>query len=164
MGKKSGSRLPGTLELAEDIGGATIGKLIVSKSFTLKVAKGAVNQIRRTDKLFVTNWLTVHRGATLTLDRGAILYLAMRKGDSNTDKKGMLTVNGAIAGPGQLRFQHNDRPRTTNAFHAYTEYTPAADGSITYEDCIRVTGTGAIRAPDVLGNIGECLCGLEGSG
>ena len=160
-GEEERIAIAGTLELAEGIGGVTIGKLIVSKSFTLKVAKGESNQISRTDKLFVADWLTVHRGATLTLDRGAIIYLAMRKGDSNTDKKGMLTVNGAIAGPGQLRFQHNNRPRTTNAFHAYTEYTPAADGSITYEDCIRVTGTGAIRAPIYLATLGNVCMDLK---
>ncbi len=93
--------------------------------------------------------LTVHRGDTLTLS-GVSLYLLPRRGTGKTDRR-VITVDGVIQGEAAVMMTSssgNDaviRGGTGDQFfHTSDEYTPAADGSIDYTDCIRITGTGKI--------------------
>ena len=123
----------------------TFDRLTVNKSFTIEGAGVQVN-----------NGLTVKRGATLTLKHNMIFR--MRKGTSNTDEKGLITVDGAIVGSTETEFdvlrilhlnadQANGRGSTgigNDGFHTYSDYTPSSSGAIDHTDCLRIQGSGTI--------------------
>ena len=146
--------ITGTLTFVSGL--ATINNLVVSKSFTFK---GSVD-------LIVRNSVTVKAGATLTLasedarDGRGNLRLTMKRGESNTDKRGILTVNGAIEpAKGTKKQIHIAWQNTTtvagrgarglgaNNVHKYREYTPGANGAIDHTDCLRITGSGTVNVP-----------------
>ncbi len=112
---------------------APLSKLDVSESFTFR------------GLLLFTNELTVHRGATLNLRNN--IFVDPRRGTSNTDKRGVVTVHGEITGRASFNFgvQNNETRRGGSGdqfFHTYDEYDPS-DG-VDHKDCIRITGTGKI--------------------
>ena len=115
----------------------TLGKLNVTKSFKLK---GTVLHV---------DALTVHSGATLSLE--ASLYVYPRRGTSATDnKRGVVAIDGVIDGTHPIALAPRNAASSRGGasdqfFHTHEEYMPADNGSIDYSDCIRITGTGAIR-------------------
>ncbi len=125
---------------------APLGKLDVSESLVLAGSNG-----------LYTNELTLHRGATLHLKARSLL-LYPRRGTSNTDKRGVITVHGEITGEYSLTIlaQNNVTHRGGSSdqfFHTYDEYDPS-DG-VTHEDCIRITGTGKITTNMYVGPFGN---------
>ena len=137
--------ITGTLE-APSTGGIILDRLVVNKSFT---TAGIIT---------VNNGVTVNRGDTLRL--GNNLWVLMRKGTSNTDGKGLITVNGSIEAVTGRRVEalliyHRNYDIAdgrgpvlgagANGFHTYSEYTPV-NGAIDHTDCLRVVGSGTINA------------------
>ena len=119
-------------------GANDLDKLVVSENLELKGSNAL--GVRE---------LTVHRGDTLTMNTVS-LFLVPRRGTSTTDRR-VITVDGVIQGRAAVvmtTLSSNDaviRGGTGDQFfHTSDEYTPAADGSIDYTDCIRIAGTGKI--------------------
>ena len=142
--------ITGTLHAANPSksGRIILERIVVHKSFT---TKGPIE---------VYHGVTVNRGDTLYL--GGNLVLTMRRGNSKTDGRGLLTVNGAIVGatdkvgPALAESIEYIRIRNANGFftngrnsgfgnqfHTYSEYTPV-NGAIDHTDCIRILGSGTI--------------------
>ena len=131
---------------------AWLDHLIVSKDLT----------IDGDTRARVRNGLTVKRGATLTLEIDLHLYL--RKGESDTDSKGILQVDGAIEGDGNgIRILHpketvdydNAPVRDESYFILTGEYKPA--NGVDHTDCLRIRGNGTISGVYIdmiaLGNV-----------
>ena len=151
--------ITGTLTLSS--GFASFYNLVVSKSFTAKINPAS---------LIVRNSLTINHGATLTLEGsgGYTLFLLMKRGEDRTDKRGVVTVNGSIErAEGSEGYFYVGYQNLNNAlgrgsagigndgFHAYSEYTPAANSAIDHTDCLRITGSGTINFPILVRAMGN---------
>ena len=127
--------------------GIIVDNLTVSKSFTF----ASVNPRSSGSPLplVINNGLTVKRGATLTLDKTGFMVIMVKKGESATDSKGALTVDGAIKGKeGYIRigeFAHPQFGGSAENFIPAGEYKPV-DG-VDHKDCFRIKGGGTISPP-----------------
>ena len=146
---KSEERISITGVLTINANESILSHLIVSESFTVK---GTAFLLLRA--------LTVKSGATLTMEEGGI-EVSMKRGESDADVNGILTVDGEIASKGKIqpfisslwiaRTSHSSATAERGGandrfFHRYDEYTPA-NGAIDYTDCVRIRGSGRISSP-----------------
>ena len=140
--------ITGTLKHTRQV---SLDKLIVSEDLTID----GVNSTGTAGNAFlVEHGLTVKSGVTLTLDSTRV-YVRLRRGASIADRKGIFAVHGTITSTGistgdefadiVLGIWKGSRENAGDKrYHQYGEYTPAADGSVTHEDCFRITGNGTI--------------------
>ncbi len=143
--------ITGTLKSSRnDTWDIVFDRLVVSKSFTLQQREGK-------NTYTVNNGpLVVKSGATLTL--GARLYVRFSRAKGAAAGQGRMIVDGAIEQkveesgekPGHIMMGGQNTARGTvdeARFIPYTDYTPAADGSVTDADCYRIMGSGMITVP-----------------
>ncbi len=136
--------ITGTLKHTRQV---SLDKLIVSEDLTID----GVNSTGTGGNAFlVEHGLTVKSGVTLTLDTTRV-YVRLRRGASTADRKGIFAVHGTITSTGDefadivLGIWKGSRGNAGDKrYHQYGEYTPATDGSVTHEDCFRITGNGTI--------------------
>ncbi|MCY4205146.1 MAG: DUF4397 domain-containing protein [Bacteroidetes bacterium] len=143
--------------------GATIDK-ITTTGDVLVYSEG-----NEDGQILVVNELTVNAGHTLTIgtkvgnvDKPADLRVPLKKGETASDKKGILTVNGKIDGTGNIWIAHinNDDGRgdagdpganppisADEFFHTPEEYDLNDNGRVpNHLDCVSITGRGSIEA------------------
>ena len=143
-------RITITRSLQINSSSAKVGRFVVSKDLI----------VQGDEDLGIYGGLVVERGATVTLRTD--LFVLLSKGESNTDPKGIIHVDGAIEAlpPSSPR----TAPRSIvvasglNAgaqlgrgdgtqFIKSNMYKPDATGSIDHEDCVRIRGRGRIDVP-----------------
>ncbi len=138
--------ITGTLTLNDAT--AFLDKFVVSRSMTIKAGEAAAN-------FTVLNGLTINHGATLSFARntagnGVTVYLALKKGSSSTDKKGLLTVNGTLGGYTNAKSgpviaaMYLKSDRGDGSYFLPTSAYDPSDG-VDHNDCVRITGSGEIR-------------------
>ena len=151
---QDGSRTNDFILIADDMPG---DRVAVSGTLTLNAPLSRMDKLVISEDLnldgdhrLVVNELTVHQGATLTLEDTGI-QVALKRGATDTDKAGILSVDGSIMGADTLWIagpnSEEGRGGTSDEFfHRYDEYLPDDEGLVDYKDCIRITGDGKISS------------------
>ncbi len=138
---------------------ATIPALTVAEDLTIE-GSGA-NPVLRVDEL------TVNSGATLTVGGATAateidLRVPLKKSGAG-DRKGILTVNGTIDGPGTVWIAHANTEADRadlgadkfvggtgdnadqSIFHSSSDYMPDSKNVANHEDCVWISGSGEIE-------------------
>ncbi|MCY4205477.1 MAG: DUF4397 domain-containing protein [Bacteroidetes bacterium] len=107
----------------------------------------------------VVDSLTVNSGDILTLgdDDEPTLRVPLKKGATSSDTKGILTVNGAIEGDGNIWIAHANtiaerdttgvkasKGATVASIHTSSEYKPSR-GFVDHGDCVFIRGSGSVE-------------------